>query len=276
MAFPAAGSARNPEDENNSAGHVLIDGVSHSFPGGKGGSVTQAVVDFSLDIDAGSFVCLLGPSGCGKSTLLNLVAGFERPEKGRILVGGRPVTGPGPDRGIVFQGANLLPWRSVLKNITLGPELAGRAREETLTAAHRFIKLTGLEGFENHAPYELSGGMRQRVALARAWITEPPILLMDEPFGALDAQTRLSMQELLTSIRQITGATVFFVTHDVDEALFLADKIVVMTPRPGRIRQEIPVPFPRPREYERVILDPAYVTLKHDILCAIREPCYEI
>ncbi|MDR1946349.1 MAG: ABC transporter ATP-binding protein [Desulfovibrio sp.] len=272
MDAPAAEAAACCRTE----GRIVFDRVAHSFPGGSGGSVTEAVADFSLEIEQGSFVCLLGPSGCGKSTILNLAAGFERPSGGRVLVGGRPVTGPGPDRGIVFQDANLLPWRNVLKNITLGPELAGRPWEETLSAARRFIRLTGLEGFERHAPYELSGGMRQRVALARAWITEPPFLLMDEPFGALDAQTRLSMQELLTSVRQVTGATVLFVTHDVDEALFLADKTVVMTPRPGRIRQEILVPFPQPRDYERLILNPAFMELKYDILHAIRRPEYEI
>ncbi|MDR2668443.1 MAG: ABC transporter ATP-binding protein [Desulfovibrio sp.] len=268
MTVPAAGPA--------GSGRIVFDKVAHSFPGGNGGNATEAVADFSLDIEQGSFVCLLGPSGCGKSTILNLAAGFERPTRGSVSVGGRSVAGPGPDRGVVFQDANLLPWRNVLENITLGPELAGRPREETLAAARRFIKLTGLEGFERHAPYELSGGMRQRAALARAWITEPPILLMDEPFGALDAQTRLSMQELLMFIRQVTGATVLFVTHDVDEALFLADEIVIMTPRPGSIRQKIVLPFPRPRAYEQLILNPAFTELKHDILYAIRRPEYDI
>ncbi|MDR2076093.1 MAG: ABC transporter ATP-binding protein [Desulfovibrio sp.] len=267
MAAPAAGTG---------GGRVVFDRIAHSFSVGNGESPTEAIADFSLEMEEGSFVCLLGPSGCGKSTLLNLLAGFDRPSSGRVLVGGRPVLRPGPDRGIVFQEANLLPWRNVLENITLGPELAGRPREETFAAARRFIRLTGLEGFESHAPYELSGGMRQRVALARAWITEPPILLMDEPFGALDAQTRLSMQELLVSILEVTGATVLFVTHDVDEALFLADVIVVMTPRPGRIRQTLVPPFPRPRRYERLLLNPAFTELKHDILQAIRRPEYEI
>jgi NitT/TauT family transport system ATP-binding protein len=268
MTIPAAGPA--------GSGHIVFDSVSHSFPGWGGGKAVEAVADFSLDIEHGSFVCLLGPSGCGKSTILNLAAGFEHPTRGSVSVGGRPVTRPGSDRGMVFQDANLLPWRNVLENITLGPELAGRPREETLAAARRFIKLTGLEGFERYAPYELSGGMRQRVALARAWITEPPILLMDEPFGALDAQTRLSMQELLMSVRQVTGATVLFVTHDVDEALFLADDIVVMSPRPGRIRQKIVLPFPGPRDYERLILDPAFTALKHAILYTLRRPEYDI
>jgi NitT/TauT family transport system ATP-binding protein len=180
------------------------------------------------------------------------------------------VSRPGPDRGIVFQQAYLLPWRKVIDNITLGLDIAGKPHAQSLKQAGRFVRLTGLGGFENHAPYELSGGMRQRVALARAWIAEPKILLMDEPFGALDAQTRLSMQELLTDIWMQTGATILFVTHDVEEALFLADRIIVMTPRPGRIRRDIPLPFPRPRAYEQLIMDTAYAALKHDILHDLR------
>jgi NitT/TauT family transport system ATP-binding protein len=250
--------------------------VSHYYPGPRDRGRVETIAGFSLEVAAGSFVCLLGPSGCGKSTLLNLAAGFERPRAGRVLVDGVEVAGPGPDRGVVFQEPNLLPWRKVIDNITLGPDLAGKPRAQSRAAARKFIELTGLDGFERHAPYELSGGMRQRVGLARAWITEPPVLLMDEPFGALDAQTRLSMQELLISIWMQTRATVLFVTHDVDESLFLADRIVVITPRPGRIRQDAPVPFPRPRDYESLIVDPAYAVLKRNILHAVRYAEYEI
>jgi NitT/TauT family transport system ATP-binding protein len=177
---------------------------------------------------------------------------------------------------VVFQEANLLPWRKVIENITFGPDLAGRPKKETKRQARRFIELTGLSGFENHAPYELSGGMKQRVALARAWISEPPILVMDEPFGALDAQTRIDMQELLVNVWEKTGSTILFVTHDVDEALFLADRILVMTPRPGRLANDIPSPLERPRVYENLVVNPKYAHLKQEILLAMRRPDYVI
>jgi NitT/TauT family transport system ATP-binding protein len=234
------------------------------------------VAEFSAVIEPGSLVCLLGPSGCGKSTLLNILAGFERPTGGRVLVGGVPVARPGPDRGVVFQEPNLLPWRKVLENITLGPDLAGKPRKETLKKARRLVDLTGLSGFERHAPYELSGGMRQRVALARAWISEPPIMVMDEPFGALDAQTRISMQELLLDVWDKTGSTILFVTHDVDEALFLADRLLVMTPRPGRLARDVASPLERPRVYESLVVDPRHASLKREILLAMRQPDYVI
>jgi NitT/TauT family transport system ATP-binding protein len=192
------------------------------------------------------------------------------------LVDGQEVAKPGPDRGVVFQDPNLLPWRKVIENVTLGPDLAGRPKGETKLKAQRFIKLTGLAGFENHAPYELSGGMKQRVTLARAWISEPPILVMDEPFGALDAQTRIDMQELLVGIWEKTGSTILFVTHDVDEALFLADRILIMTARPGKLAADIPSPLERPRVYENMVADPKYATLKRDILLAMRRPDYVI
>ncbi|MDR1111517.1 MAG: ABC transporter ATP-binding protein [Deltaproteobacteria bacterium] len=255
---------------------ISFDGVSHRYPDRRDGRGTEAIADFTADIAPGALVCLLGPSGCGKSTLLNVLSGFEKPSGGRVLVDGLPVLGPGPDRGVVFQEPNLLPWRTVLGNITLGPDLAGRPREQTLRAARRLIGLTGLTGFERHAPYELSGGMRQRVALARAWISGPPILAMDEPFGALDAQTRISMQELLVDIWGGTGSTILFVTHDVDEALFLADRIMILGPRPGRLAKDISSPLPRPRIYENLVVDPVYAGLKRDILLSLRQPDYSI
>jgi NitT/TauT family transport system ATP-binding protein len=260
----------------NPKGAVEFKEVGHRYGDSKHGGGTEAVADFSAKIAAGSLVCLLGPSGCGKSTLLNLLAGFEKPTKGQVLVGEGAVTKPGPDRGVVFQEPNLLPWRKVLGNITLGPDLAGRPKDETLAKAKRFVELTGLTGFEKHAPYELSGGMKQRVALARAWISEPPIMVMDEPFGALDAQTRVSMQELLLDVWEKTGATILFVTHDVDEALFLADRILVMTPRPGRLARDLQSPLPRPRIYESLVVDPDYALLKREILLAMRQPEYVI
>jgi NitT/TauT family transport system ATP-binding protein len=250
---------------------IAVDGVSHVFESRRKGGRTIALERVSLAIEEGSFVCLLGPSGCGKSTVLNLVAGFERPSEGKILVDGNPVTGPGPDRGVVFQEPLLLPWRNVLGNVTLGPQLAGRLNKQTLAQARHFLHLTGLDGFEDHATYELSGGMRQRVALARAWMGDPPVLLMDEPFGALDAQTRLSMQELLVSIWNEARTTVLFVTHDVEEALFLADRIVVMSARPGRIIEDLAIPFARPRDYEALIREPLFASLKQSILHRVRE-----
>jgi NitT/TauT family transport system ATP-binding protein len=250
---------------------IALEGVTHDFESKRKGGATRALDQVSLAIEPGSFVCLLGPSGCGKSTVLNLVAGFERPSQGSVLVDGNPVVGPGPDRGVVFQEALLLPWKNVLGNVTFGSQLAGRLNEQSLAQARHYLHLTGLDGFEDHATYELSGGMRQRVALARAWMVEPPVLLMDEPFGALDAQTRLSMQELLINIWTEARTTVLFVTHDVDEALFLADRIVVMSARPGRIIQDLPVPFARPRDYEALIREPLFASLKQTILHTVRE-----
>ncbi|MDR1546872.1 MAG: ABC transporter ATP-binding protein [Deltaproteobacteria bacterium] len=254
---------------------IVFENVSHRYDDGRGGG-TEAVADFSATLEPGSFVCLLGPSGCGKSTLLNILAGFEKPTGGQVLVGGRPVLRPGPDRGMVFQEPNLLPWRRVIDNIALGPDLAGRPKKETRRAAKRLMEMTGLSGFENHAPYELSGGMKQRVALARAWISEPPILVMDEPFGALDAQTRISMQELLVDVWLKTGSTILFVTHDVDEALFLADRVIVVTPRPGRVARDVVSPLPRPRVYENLVVDPRFARLKQEIWLTMRRSDYDI
>jgi NitT/TauT family transport system ATP-binding protein len=250
---------------------ISLENVAHSFESSRKGARTTALERFSLDIEEGRFVCLLGPSGCGKSTVLNLIAGFETPSEGHILVDGKPVTGPGADRGVVFQEPLLLPWRNVLGNVTFGSQLAGRLNGRALAQARRYLHLTGLDGFENHATYELSGGMRQRVALARAWMVEPPVLLMDEPFGALDAQTRLSMQELLIDIWSEARTTVLFVTHDVEEALFLADRVIVMSARPGRIIQDLTVPFDRPRAYEALIREPEFAALKQTILHTVRQ-----
>ena len=172
----------------------------------------------------------------------NLIAGFDKPTTGAVLLDGKPVSRPGPERGFVFQQPTLFPWLNVLDNVTFGPRMAGIAASTYLPEAERYLALVGLEGFERHAPWQLSGGMRQRVALARAWLPNPEILLMDEPFGALDAQTRLMMQELLTEVWASTRTTILFVTHDVDEALFLADRVLVMSARPGTIREELHSP----------------------------------
>ncbi len=253
------------------ASKIELRNITKSFRDAKRDQDTVAVEEFSLAVRDGEFLCLLGPSGCGKSTILNLVAGFEHPTRGDVLLDGRPILRPGLDRGVVFQEPMLFPWLTVLDNITFGPRMNGGRPEEYLPAAARYIALMGLSGFERHRPYELSGGMKQRVALARAWITDPKVFLMDEPFGALDAQTRLMMQELLVRVWEQARTTVVFVTHDVEEAIFLADRVCVMTTRPGRIKEDIRVPFDRPRDYERLILDQRYVELKQRVLHSIRQ-----
>ena len=231
----------------------------------------DALTDISLTLHPGEFVCLLGPSGCGKSTILNLIAGFDKSTTGDVLLDGKPVTRPGPERGFVFQQPTLFPWLNVLDNVTFGPRMAGTPAAQYLPEAQRYLALVGLEGFERHAPWQLSGGMRQRVALARAWLPNPEILLMDEPFGALDAQTRLMMQELLVELWASIGTTILFVTHDVDEALFLADRVLVMSARPGTIREELQVPFARPRDIESLSADPEFGELKRRVLHVVRE-----
>ena len=216
--------------------------------GGSGGVRALDQVDFT--VAEGEFVALLGPSGCGKSTLLNLVAGFEKLTEGRMLFDGQPVSRPGPDRGVVFQEASLLPWLTVWENVVFGPKVQGLLRNEYEPRAHEILKIVGLEAFHEALPVQLSGGMRQRVGIARALVMQPKALLMDEPFGALDAQTRLSMQQLLLEVWQRLNTTVLFVTHDIDEAILLADRVCVMTARPGRITKEIPIDLRRPRSID--------------------------
>ncbi|OWW21799.1 ABC transporter ATP-binding protein [Noviherbaspirillum denitrificans] len=251
---------------------IALDGIRKSFPAPRGRQEKTTVLsDISLTLAEGEFVCLLGPSGCGKSTVLGMAAGFDQPDSGILLHDGEPIAGPSPQRGMVFQQPTLFPWLSVLDNVTFGPRMAGVPRERYLAEAERYLRLVGLQGFEHHATWQLSGGMRQRAALARAWMPNPEVLLMDEPFGALDAQTRLMMQELLTSVWQATGTSILFVTHDVDEALFLADRVLVMSARPGTIREELRVPFERPRSIESLVTDPEYARLKQRILHIVRE-----
>ena len=244
--------------------------MGKTFIDRKRGRETVALSDVSMTIGKSEFACILGPSGCGKSTILNLVAGFEQPNSGAVLVDGRPIAAPDRSRGMVFQQPLLFPWLNVIDNITFGPRMAGAPAEQYAAQAARYVQLMGLTGFEKHYPYELSGGMQQRVALARAWISEPELFLMDEPFGALDAQTRLMMQELLLRVWERSRTTVLFVTHDIDEALFLADRIFIMTARPGRIKESLAVDFARPRNYETIIFEQQYITLKQRILQVIR------
>jgi NitT/TauT family transport system ATP-binding protein len=207
----------------------------------------EALRDINAEIAHGEFISLVGPSGCGKTTLLRIVAGLETATSGAVLLEGRAVTGPGADRGFVFQYDNLLPWRSVFENAMIGPEVAGRARPAEKRRTRDLLKLVGLAGFEDYYPRQLSGGMRQRVNLARALAIDPQILLMDEPFSALDAQTREIMQTELMRIWEEGRKTVLFVTHQIDEAVFLSDRVIVLARRPGRIQETVSVTLPRPR-----------------------------
>ena len=209
----------------------------------------HAVDTVSFSIATSEFVCILGPSGCGKSTLLNIIAGFIPPTGGEIRIGGKPVTGHGTDRGVVFQDfAQLFPWRTALGNVAFGLEMKGMAKEQREAVALRLLALVKLEKFARSYPHHLSGGMQQRVAIARALAYNPAVLLMDEPFAALDALTRDEMQRLLADVWRETGKTVVYVTHNVAEAVYLADRVVVMTPHPGRLKSEIRIPLTRPRD----------------------------
>ena len=229
---------------------------------------TLALSDINLSIRAGEFVCLLGPSGCGKSTLLNVIAGFEQPTAGEMLVAGKAVKGPGRDRIVVFQEAALFPWLNVRSNVEFGLKLAGVPRGERRKRAQQYLALVGLEAFERAFVHELSGGMKQRVQLARSLAVEPEILLMDEPFAALDARTRDILQEELQVIWQRTGKTIVFVTHNVREAVLLADRVIVMSPSPGRIKREIAIGLEHPRSPD----SHAVVDLAADIREELRNP----
>jgi NitT/TauT family transport system ATP-binding protein len=228
----------------NGAAHIIIDRVSHTYRPARGRPVL-ALDGISLSVRDREFLALLGPSGCGKSTLLYLVGGFLPVEEGSITVDGRPVAGPGPDRGIVFQHFALFPWKTVMQNVLYGLEKQGLPREERLRRAQEHIDLVGLSGFEDSYPSQLSGGMKQRAAIARTLAIDPRVLLMDEPFGALDAQTRSLMQGELLRIWQRSRKTVIFVTHDVHEAVFLAERIAVMSARPGHVKEIVEARFDR-------------------------------
>lgn len=212
----------------------------------------EALHDVSISVKPGEFVCVLGPSGCGKSTLLGALAGHLQPSLGVIRVDNQAVHGPHPDRGLVFQQHTLFPWKKVLQNVAFGLKMQGVGRNERHDRALELLKLVGLDGFENNYPSQLSGGMQQRVEIARVLINNPRVMLMDEPFGALDAQTRMKMQELLLDAWTRIRTTIVFITHDIDEALFLADRILIMSPRPGRIIEELSLDFARPRQADLV------------------------
>ncbi|MEY4711245.1 MAG: hypothetical protein RIS88_695 [Pseudomonadota bacterium] len=246
--------------------NISIQDLDKTYPGTP---PVKALDNISLEVAPGELVALLGPSGCGKSTLLNLIAGFEAPTQGQLRVHGQPVAAPGPDRGVVFQEAALFPWLTVWENVIFGPRVQGMARSEYEDRAHEMLKIVGLVDFKNHLPVQLSGGMRQRVGLARILTLGSRVLLMDEPFGALDAQTRLTMQELLLSVWQQLKPTIIFVTHDIDEAIFLASTVYVMSARPGRIQTRIEVPLARPRTVADTASE-TFSSLKLEILNLIR------
>lgn len=212
------------------------------------GKTMEVLRDISMSVDEGEFICFIGPSGCGKTTLLRIIAGLEHPSSGSVLLDGAPIKGPGPERGMVFQEYSLFPWRTVLDNVAFGPEIRGVSKEERYRIAREYLKMVGLERFESRYPHELSGGMKQRVAIARALVNNPKALLMDEPFGALDAQTRNVMQSELLRIWEQEKKTIIFVTHSVDEAIYLGDRIVVFSARPGRVKEIIEIDLPRPRK----------------------------
>ena len=237
---------------------------------GANGSKVVAVDDVSLNVQPGEFVSLIGPSGCGKSTLLNIVAGFMQPTSGDARLDGRPIVAPGSDRGVVFQQYSLFPWLTVRKNVEFGLKMAGVDRYKRDATARSLLDLAGLLAFENHFPDQLSGGMKQRIGIIRALATSPQVLLMDEPFGALDSQTRVVMQEILTNIWQQFRISVLFITHDIEESIFLSDRIYVMTARPGRIKAEIKVPLPRPRTPD-MHEAPEFTGLVHKLKGLIRE-----
>ena len=248
---------------------LVLEDLTMRYRARTGREIT-ALEGISFEVKDREFAVLVGPSGCGKSTILRLVAGLLRPSRGSVLLDGRKVTEPGADRGMVFQTYTLFPWLTVQKNVEFGPKVRGVPAAERERLVRHYVKQVGLSGFETVYPKELSGGMMQRVAIARALANDPAILLMDEPFGALDAQTRTLMGELLVKIWEEAAKTVLFVTHDIEEGLFLGDRVFVMTARPGRIRDEVAVPLPRPRTLEAVTSD-TFVRLKRHVMTLIRE-----
>jgi NitT/TauT family transport system ATP-binding protein len=255
--------AHSPTSAPARSAAIEMRGIEIHFGDGK--TAVRAVSQFDLDVAPGEFVSVLGPSGCGKSTLIGAVAGFTPISAGDLFVDGRPVHAPGPDRGVVFQHHTLFPWKTVLRNVEFGLKMRGAAPAERGAAARDILETVGLGDFLHHYPWQLSGGMQQRVSLARVLVNRPRVTLMDEPFCALDAQTRLQMQELLLALWHEYHITVMFVTHDVDEAIFLSDRIVVLSERPGRVKAELTVDLPRPRTRE-VLTSPEFMQLKRRAL----------
>ena len=261
---PALVEATEPADDTPKG--VIITGVSKEYSGTKS---VKALEDVSLSVVSGEFVSMLGPSGCGKSTLLNILAGFEETTSGHVVVDRELVVKPSPSRAVVFQEAALFPWMNIWENIVFGPKAQGTPAAMYEGLALELIDAVGLKGFEKHLPQQLSGGMKQRVGIARALIMRPNILLMDEPFGALDAQTRLQMQGLLLNVWEKYKKTVFFITHDIDEAILLSDTIYIMSARPGRIVKRIDVKLQRPRNTDLVTGD-EFNFMRREIFAAVK------
>jgi NitT/TauT family transport system ATP-binding protein len=255
---------------------IEVASLCKTFVNERNGRMLSVLEDIDLKVFDGEFLCVVGPSGCGKTTLLQILAGLEPATSGTMTLDGRTIAGAGADRGVVFQGYALFPWRTVVENIAFGLEVKGLPRGERMVAASRYARLVGLQGFEHAYPSELSGGMKQRVGIARALANEPEVLLMDEPFGALDAQTREIMQRELLDIWRQTRRTVVFITHGVQEAVFLADRIVVMTARPGRIKAVIDVRLPHPRDVTAPefgqLMRPVYAALREEVTKAMEAP----
>jgi NitT/TauT family transport system ATP-binding protein len=248
-----------------------VDRLRRSFIDPRTEDEVVAVEELSFSVHPGEFVSILGPSGCGKTTVLNIIAGFMEPTAGRVLLRGKPVQDPGPDRGVVFQSFALFPWKTVLGNVAFGLKMRGVPKPDRERIAHEYLDLVGLKGFEHRYPHELSGGMQQRVGVARVLANEPDIMLMDEPFASVDAQTRMKLQEDLTRIWEERRPTVVFVTHDVEEAIFLADRVIVLSPRPGKVRRIVDVAIARPREWRRLLDDQAFRRRIQDIVDLLGE-----
>jgi NitT/TauT family transport system ATP-binding protein len=256
-----------------SSARIVADDVTLDYVNRDTGESHRAVANLDLRVARDEFLCVLGPSGCGKSTLLSAIAGFLRPTRGIITMDGRPIEGPGAERGVVFQEYALLPWMNVLDNAALGLKLRGVPKKERYQEARRVLEVANLRGVEQKYPHELSGGMKQRVAVARTLANKPEVMLMDEPFAAVDAQTRMVLQEELARISATSRLTVVFITHSVEEAIFLGDRVAVMTPGPGRIRSVVPVPFARQsRTWAALNADPEFARLRDELLALVRAP----
>lgn len=245
---------------------LSIENLSQSYVDPYSKESTIAVGDVSFEIPAGQFVSLLGPSGCGKTTVLNVVAGFVQATAGRVVVAGSTVTGPGPDRGVVFQDFALFPWMTVESNIGFGLKMRGMPAAERKAKAREMIGLVGLAGFEKKYPHELSGGMRQRAGVARVLATEPTIMLMDEPFASIDAQTRRVLQQEVLRIWETQKPTVLFVTHDVEEAIFMSDRVIVLSNRPSNVQADVEIAIERPRTWKQIQGDPEFARLRGELM----------
>ena len=252
---------------------LKIDNVVKEYVGNKGKTI--ALNGVSLDIKENEFICVVGPSGCGKSTLLNIIAGLLEPTSGAVYLDGKKIEGTGVERGVVFQGYALFPWRTVLRNVMFGLEMKRMPKDQAEKIAKKYIKAVGLEGFEHAYPKELSGGMRQRVAIARAYAADPEVLLLDEPFGALDAQTRVQLQSELLNTWEHEKKTCFFITHDVDEAIILAQRVIIMSARPGRIKKIVDIDIPYPRT-QATKTDPRFLELKTEIWNEVYQEFLEV